>query len=39
LVSALFTFQAITSFVICEFLLVILSDLRRRPQFQLKADR
>jgi glycosyltransferase involved in cell wall biosynthesis len=38
LVSALFTFQAITSLVICEFLLVIIADLRRRPQFQVKNN-
>lgn len=38
LISILFTFQSFTSFVICEFLLVIIGDLRKRPIFQLKED-
>jgi len=38
LISILFTFQAITSFVICEFLLVLLGDTRRRPLFQIEQS-
>jgi dolichol-phosphate mannosyltransferase len=37
LISTLFIFQSITSFVICEFLLVMLADLRQRPIYQIKA--
>lgn len=38
MISLLFLFQAISTLVICEFLLILLSDLRNRPLYQLKAD-
>jgi dolichol-phosphate mannosyltransferase len=36
MISLLFLFQAISTLVICEFLLILLSDLRKRPLYQLE---
>ena len=38
MISLLFLFQAISTLVICEFLLILLSDLRKRPLYQMKVD-
>jgi polyisoprenyl-phosphate glycosyltransferase len=36
IVSTLFFFQSLATLVICEFLLVLLADVRKRPLYQLK---
>jgi polyisoprenyl-phosphate glycosyltransferase len=36
MVSSLFFFQSLATLVICEFLLVLLADMRKRPLYQLK---
>ncbi len=36
MVSTLFFFQSLATLVICEFLLVLLADMRKRPLYQLK---
>jgi dolichol-phosphate mannosyltransferase len=38
IISLLFLFQAISTLVICEFLLILLSDLRKRPLYQVKES-
>jgi dolichol-phosphate mannosyltransferase len=38
MISLLFLFQSIATLVICEFLLILLSDLRQRPLYQLKEN-
>ena len=38
MISILFLFQSIATLVICEFLLILLSDLRKRPLYQLKEN-
>jgi glycosyltransferase involved in cell wall biosynthesis len=39
LISSILFFQSLAIALICEFLLSILSDVRRRPLYQLKDDR
>jgi polyisoprenyl-phosphate glycosyltransferase len=36
IVATLFFFQSLATLVICEFLLVLLADVRKRPLYQLK---
>ena len=37
-IATLFFFQALATLVICEFLLVLLADVRKRPTYQLREQ-
>jgi dolichol-phosphate mannosyltransferase len=38
IISTLFFFQSIATLVICEFLLILLADVRQRPLYQVKEE-
>lgn len=38
MISILFFFQSIATLVICEFLLILLADVRQRPLYQIMED-
>jgi dolichol-phosphate mannosyltransferase len=38
LISLMFFFQALTTMVICEFLLIMMADIRQRPTYQIGLE-